>query len=113
MKETTGKDRSRRHNKEQKQSTCIWEKQTLFIVPCDSINETCLKKQVSIWQQTITDEVLIVPHCHTMAHTQRAQHLQHLEHNLSALDPATAQEKPNTTKTAIKAKILVPEILHL
>lgn len=60
----------------------------VFIVPGDLISQTCLEQQVSVWQQVVTDEVLIVPHCHTMALTQGAQHLQHLEHSLS--DPAIA-----------------------
>lgn len=61
---------------------------TLKMVPCDLINQTCLEQQVSSWQEIVTDKVLIGPHCHTMAHTQGAQYLQHLEHNLLALNPA-------------------------
>lgn len=55
------------------------------IAPGHVIYQACLEQQVSVWQEFVTDEVLIVPHCHTMAHTQRAQHLQHLQHNMSAL----------------------------
>ena len=60
------------------------------VVPGDTVSQTCLEQQVSVWQQVVTNEVLIGPHRHTMAHTQRAKYLQHLEHNLSALHPATA-----------------------
>lgn len=72
-----------------KPSHPIWRRHWK-IVPGDPISQTCLEQQVSVWQQVVTDEVLIGPHRHTMAHTQRAQHLQHLEHNLSALHPTTA-----------------------
>lgn len=48
-------------------------------VPGDLINQTCLEQQVSVWQQAVTDVVLIGPHRHVGAHTQRSQHLQDLE----------------------------------
>lgn len=76
--------------KTQKQKAVLFGNQIIKL-PGDLINETCLEQQISVWQQTVTDEVLIGPHRHTMAHTQRTKHLQHLEHNLSALHVAIAQ----------------------
>lgn len=49
-------------------------------LPGDLIGQPCLKQQISVWQQTVTDEVLIGAHGHAVAHTQGAQHLQHLQH---------------------------------
>lgn len=72
-----------------KQSSTTQKKKGGFkLLPGDLINQTCLEQQVSLWQQIVTDEVLIGPHRYTMAHAERAQHLQHLEHNPSALHPA-------------------------
>lgn len=85
----------------------IKEVPVLVFIPCNSINEARLKKQVSMRQQAVTDKVLIVAHCHTVAHAQRAQHLQHLEQNLSISDPAAAALKHDLKKiTAAEAKIV-------
>lgn len=75
--------------REKKGSEKKEKKDSYFKIPGDSISQTRLEQQVSIWQEFVTDDVLIVAHCYTMAHTQRAQHLQHLEHNMSTLNQAT------------------------
>ena len=43
-----------------------------LLVPDDLINQTCLEQRVSVWQQAVADVVLIGPHRHAVAHTQRA-----------------------------------------
>lgn len=71
-------------------STNTRQKKKIVFIPCNLINKACLKKKVSTWQQAVTDEVLIAAHCHAMAHTQRAEHFQHLGPNGSVSDPGTA-----------------------
>lgn len=89
------------------------QNKVLVFIPCHSINETRLKKQVSTWQQAVTDEVLIGAHCHAVAHTQRAQHLQNLEHNVSVSDTAALKHNWKKQHPPVGMQIIINSLMIL
>lgn len=51
----------------------------MIFSPLHNVDQLALQQQVPLGQQVIADEVLIGPDSDSIAHTQRAQHVQNLK----------------------------------
>lgn len=64
------------------------------IRPGDIVDEVCLQQKLTTREQVLGNEILVGAHGHAITHTQRAQHVQHLEVKVRGQDASTPGRDP-------------------